>query len=863
MEAETCSQASGSSSGSSKGILKKDVNRDRSSPDKKRGITFPDYEELQEIIGYGGDIYYSSDDEDAKEPDVKPDTDYSEELSQEERNVLNITKKNTSFNSHPQNLKDPSSSPLPKLGVDKKHTPIISVRPFVREHTPGKVNMVSPMINGEIVTTRNNTKKEVPKLSQVESKILGSVKKLDKDDSGGRGEIKLIKKDNLGSDGSTENSSSSDSDSNTRDTPSPTVVKFMEFDLSTTGRVGDRQELSGDVYKKQHSFLGAQIEEQKAKSSAASVRLSLLNSSYTDSKSDDVDGGIKVKPNCMDESAPMLASNNAKLSLQNKSSSLSDIDSKKEENDKVELSRKVAASAAAARLSFLNSTIEKNNMVKQTEVKSDSHENDSVESVTVSGQISEDKRQHEQADNKNSEDKSQTAQEKADDSTKDSPKVKLTRKSPYVVGPFSSNSILKGTPKPVITRKPPILKDKPKVPLKPNKLMMRSPSSSPSPSPSPVVGTNDPLDNNIESTETVVDHVNKSSGVKSPAENNDQKPSPIAAPRKASFCQKSQYVNSKPAMGNETKLEETSSITVSRTGEKDSETIAKGHGRNNSLIISVSNVSTKTIASDPITITPTYSLNKTNSTSNANKKETTGPPTGANQSNKSETSPPQVQKNLATKNKEALEAIRKSLSNKLISGGPPQLVMESIKASEGGKSPGVGIRPVVGKTNSNSFEETRANIADALQFGRPAPALSGDSSLIKTTANKRTAPKPPDAETDSINTTLDENNDSCHKEVKDDPSSELSAEEVSNDSEVVAEPKLTPAIRNSSMKSEHSVKNKEPRTVQFSPETTTVTVPANTNAIPKVISYNSWLGKYQNHYLESSFTGNRGARVLS
>ena len=151
MEAETCSQASGSSSGSSKGILKKDVNRDRSSPDKKRGITFPDYEELQEIIGYGGDIYYSSDDEDAKEPDVKPDTDYSEELSQEERNVLNITKKNTSFNSHPQNLKDPSSSPLPKLGVDKKHTPIISVRPFVREHTPGKVNMVSPMINGEIV----------------------------------------------------------------------------------------------------------------------------------------------------------------------------------------------------------------------------------------------------------------------------------------------------------------------------------------------------------------------------------------------------------------------------------------------------------------------------------------------------------------------------------------------------------------------------------------------------------------------------------------------------------------------------------------------------------------------------------------
>jgi hypothetical protein len=73
------------------------------------------------------------------------------------------------------------------------------------------------------------------------------------------------------------------------------------------------------------------------------------------------------------------------------------------------------------------------------------------------------------------------------------PRVKLTRKCPYVVGPHMSASILKGTPKPVITRKPPLLlKDKPKIPLKPNNLLLRSPSphslsscsSSPSPTPS-------------------------------------------------------------------------------------------------------------------------------------------------------------------------------------------------------------------------------------------------------------------------------------------------------------------------------------------------------------------------------------------
>ena len=66
-----------------------------------------------------------------------------------------------------------------------------------------------------------------------------------------------------------------------------------------------------------------------------------------------------------------------------------------------------------------------------------------------------------------------------------SPRVKLTRKSPYVIGP--PTAILKGTPKPVITRKPALPKDKPKVPVKPNKLILRSASSSPATRAQPAV----------------------------------------------------------------------------------------------------------------------------------------------------------------------------------------------------------------------------------------------------------------------------------------------------------------------------------------------------------------------------------------
>jgi hypothetical protein len=98
---------------------------------------------------------------------------------------------------------------------------------------------------------------------------------------------------------------------------------------------------------------------------------------------------------------------------------------------------------ATARLSFLHSTIqfeEKENNNKK--INNDNQNSNSEESLEYSS--------------------SENAR----------PKVKITRKSPYVVGPYASTAILKGTPKPSVNiRKPPLPKEKPKVPVKPDKFL--------------------------------------------------------------------------------------------------------------------------------------------------------------------------------------------------------------------------------------------------------------------------------------------------------------------------------------------------------------------------------------------------------
>ena len=363
------------------GILK-DAKRDKSGHEKKRGITFPDYEELQEIIGYGGECYYSSEEEedDTKRPverfDRKSDKEYLEEMTAEERNIMTATKKNTTFNSHAQNLKEAASPPV-KLGQEKKHTPIISVRPFVRDATPGKViNLVSPMINGELV--KPATKADMPKQGAGN----GLMRKLSHDDCG-RGEVKTLKTDSLGSDGSTENSS--DSDSNMRDSPPPhpvnSFIKKTKETVDTNSVEPFNNRLAEDI-----------------KSSAAVARLADLDQAVS------AFAGLQA----------------AKLSLSVHSSSHEETKNTEGEPKK----------DSTARLSFLHSTI-------QSGVQPDPELSATLDNEKDESERKDDSEPSPSKRDMKASDNSETIK------TRDSPKVKLTRKSPYVCGPYASTAILK------------------------------------------------------------------------------------------------------------------------------------------------------------------------------------------------------------------------------------------------------------------------------------------------------------------------------------------------------------------------------------------------------------------------------------
>ena len=104
---------------------------------KARSIRFADDDELHEIIGYS-ERYSDADDSDEAddEPDFRRrgrngDDGDDVPLTVEERNVINITKKNTNFNAHAQNLLGGAL----RLG-DKRHVSVddgpllVTVRPF-------------------------------------------------------------------------------------------------------------------------------------------------------------------------------------------------------------------------------------------------------------------------------------------------------------------------------------------------------------------------------------------------------------------------------------------------------------------------------------------------------------------------------------------------------------------------------------------------------------------------------------------------------------------------------------------------------------------------------------------------------------
>ena len=93
---------------------------------KKKSLKFRD--ELQEVIGYGGEECSSDSDSEISAEISNKESETNDELTVEEKNVLNLTRQNTTFNAHAQNLNsEASNTPLLRLGVDKKVTPIITV----------------------------------------------------------------------------------------------------------------------------------------------------------------------------------------------------------------------------------------------------------------------------------------------------------------------------------------------------------------------------------------------------------------------------------------------------------------------------------------------------------------------------------------------------------------------------------------------------------------------------------------------------------------------------------------------------------------------------------------------------------------
>ena len=99
-----------------------------SSSQQKKSLRFREETQLQEVIGYGGEESCASSDSEGEMETEKSTDDIIEELTVEEKNVLNLTRQNTTFNAHAQNLNtETNNAPLLRLGVDKKVTPIITV----------------------------------------------------------------------------------------------------------------------------------------------------------------------------------------------------------------------------------------------------------------------------------------------------------------------------------------------------------------------------------------------------------------------------------------------------------------------------------------------------------------------------------------------------------------------------------------------------------------------------------------------------------------------------------------------------------------------------------------------------------------
>ena len=395
---------------------------------KKRHIRFPDSKKLHEIIGWdGGEENYGvsstsgdSSDEDEKKPIISKSF-KNEELTIEERNVINLTRKNTSYNAHAPNLLKDNPKPSFELnpgtlalGNEKsKSPPMVMVRPFTSNSSPGKVNKVKPMINGEIVKTRDmerRSKSEQVKLSNTFDKVTNKHRKepiTDKLNSDG---------------GSSESSSPPVSDVESSASLSPEQDKARSPLLSSNTAI--KIDIPSSYRQSQHNIDTVDTGKPKVDNVHSSTmnRLSFLNSTlstertHTEAISPNQDYTIR-KGNCV-------------TVVPKSTSSLAHSPSKLSEN---------------------LSTIAKSDEYTSVYVSSANSLKGSKEAESL---VDEKRRSGTQLN------RSKTSS------------VKLTRSSPYTLGTSLSTSILKGTPKPsVVVRKPPVSKDKPKLPQKPTNII--------------------------------------------------------------------------------------------------------------------------------------------------------------------------------------------------------------------------------------------------------------------------------------------------------------------------------------------------------------------------------------------------------
>ena len=416
-----------------KGILKQkstQLNTRR----KKRHIRFPDSKKIQEIIGWdGGEEYYgassstsgdSSDEEEQK--NILSKSSRNEELTTEERNVINITRRNTSYNSHAPNLlKDnPISNldlnpPSQGLGIGKSKTPpLVVVSPFASKQNSEKTSKVQSIVKEKMNESREKEEKKYVS-SKLQSNKIGQISSNNK--------IEIVS-DKLNSDGGSNDSSSlpSSSDGESSGSMSPRQEVLRSPVLSNSAAIKIDVNSCDSQSKTNIEISGCEepSDNDSVAKSPSTSRLSFLSSTLSS------------------------ATNSSKLTLPVETVLKSDTKSS------ITISTTPSATTVTNALSIPDAVVTDSKTEEYTSVYVNSAS--SLKGYKEAESLVDESRKM----SKPLLNRSKTSS------------VKLTRSSPYTLSSSSSTSILKGTPKPsVVVRKPPVSKDKPKLPVKPTKLL--------------------------------------------------------------------------------------------------------------------------------------------------------------------------------------------------------------------------------------------------------------------------------------------------------------------------------------------------------------------------------------------------------